>query len=90
MNETTEKALAKACASAVNSYSFSCEKFCDAMVNEHRTLQQSFTRLCIAWLRRLAVLEPYQVDPRNERSVEAGKIVAKALDENGVGRLPLV
>ena len=78
MNETTEKALAKACASAVNSYSFSCEKFCDAMVN------------CIAWLRRLAVLEPYQVDPRNERSVEAGKIVAKALDENGVGRLPLV
>ena len=85
-----EQELAKAIAFAVNSFSFSCEKFCDAMVLEHRTLQQSFTRLCLAWLRRLAALESYQIDPRNEASVRAGRVVAAALDEEGIGRLPLV
>ena len=88
--ENNERDLAKACTRAVNSYVFSCEKFCDAMLGEHRTLQQSFTRLCIAWLRRLAVLEPHQIEPRNEYSVKIGKIVTKALDEEEIGRVPMV
>lgn len=88
--DNNERDLAKACTRAVNSYVFNCEKFCDAMLGEHRTLQQSFTRLCIAWLRRLAVLEPYQIDPRNEYSVRIGKIVTKALDDAEIGRVPMV
>ena len=39
--------------------------FCAAMENEHRTLQQAFTRLCVAWF--LYTAQPdYRTDLRNE------------------------
>jgi len=42
------------------------------MENQHRTLQQGFTRLCVAWLKRLA--EPdYHYDDRNKASVRLAR-----------------
>ena len=85
-----ESGLAKLCTRAVNSFSFNYKEFCKAMSLEHRTLQQSFTRLCIEWLRFCADLEDWQIDPRNEASVRVSKIVKKALEDAEVGSLPLV
>jgi hypothetical protein len=39
--------------------------FCLSMENQHRTLQQAFTRLCVAWLMHAGDQE-YRFDLRNE------------------------
>jgi len=39
--------------------------FSVAMEREHRTLQQAFTRLCVAWF-TYAANPDYRTDPRNE------------------------
>jgi len=51
-----------------------------ALRREHRTLQQNFTRLCVAWLDSLAKLEPNEYDLRMEGSVK----LAKALQASDV------
>lgn len=61
----------------LNSFSFNNKEFCEEMTKEHRTLQQSFTRLCIHWLCTCAS-DDYKYDGRNE----ASHIVAKALIES--------
>ena len=39
--------------------------FCEGMEHQHRTLQQAFTRLCVAWF--LYTSDPeYRTDLRNE------------------------
>lgn len=47
------------------------KKIAEYMAREHRTLQQTFTKLCVDWLKQLAVMEYY--DDRNEASVEFAK-----------------
>jgi hypothetical protein len=53
----------------VNSYGnrSSGEEFCKLMSNDHRTLQQNFTRLCLQWLETVAS-DDYRTDGRNEAS----------------------
>lgn len=51
----------------LNDFGFSAKSFCESMTREHRTLQQSFTRLCIEWLQTCADAE-YRYDGRNEAS----------------------
>jgi hypothetical protein len=51
----------------VNSFSNKEREFCEAMSLEHRTLQQSFTKLCLSWLEHCASSE-YLTDARNEQS----------------------
>ena len=80
--------LATQVAYVINNFSFRYKDFCDEMGREHRTLQQSFTRLCIEWLRYCSELEHY--DARNEMSVRVGKIVAKALDDADITNVPMV
>jgi hypothetical protein len=50
------------------------EVFIGEMSRKHRTLQQSFTQLCLRWIEHCAS-DTYQTDPRNEDS----KVVAKTL-----------
>lgn len=87
---TEEKKLAEDIARAINSFGFGYEEFCKAMTSEHRTLQQSFTRLCIYWLKTCAELEEYQYDGRNEASVMLGKIVMDALEQNDIHGVPMI
>jgi hypothetical protein len=65
----------------VNNYAHSVTAFVSYMAHEHRTLQQSFTRLCLAWLKHLASLNEYEYDLRNEHSVQVARLVAQTLRE---------
>jgi hypothetical protein len=72
--------LARAITDGLNTYGHDSviQATCKALSNSHRTLQQTFTMLCFAWIRYLAKLETYQFDGRNEASVKAArKIVAE-------------
>jgi len=44
----------------------------EVMNQDHRTLQQSFTKLCVAWLNHCGDPE-YRTDGRNEASAQLGK-----------------
>ena len=60
-------------------------EFAELMSREHRTLQQNFTKVCVAWLKQLANTEYY--DLRNEASVEFAKSIKQQLDN---ACLPLI
>ena len=76
----------------VNSFSNDARPFVEAMSVEHRTLQQCFTNICMAWFRHLASLEPHRYDGRNEASVLVAREIVPLLDEatNGAKRLPCI
>ncbi len=58
------------------------DEFNIAMSNQHRTLQQSFTRLCLKWLEHISK-EEYRTDLRNQASKEiAQKIIADFKEKN--------
>ena len=61
----------------VNTFGDKSEEFNNAMSCEHRTLQQSFTKLCLSWIEHVAKDE-YHTDGRNSQS----KKIAKELIEN--------
>lgn len=63
------------------------QDFCDAMGREqHRTLQQKFMGLCMAWVEYCARVE-YLTDLRNQQT----KILAQAIVKNVEDRhLPLI
>ena len=62
----------------LNSYSSdSIKRFVEAMAKEHRFLQATFTRLCLAWIKHNADLEENQYDGRNEMEVKACKVIVE-------------
>jgi len=61
-----------------------------ALRSEHRTLQQDFTRLCIAWFEKLAGLENYDYDLRMEASVKLAKALEHSPDFNDNKYLPTI
>lgn len=66
----------------VNSFSMKPEEFVSAMNREHRTLQQSFTKLCLIWLENCASPD-YRFDGRNEASHEISKrVIGEFQNEN--------
>ena len=56
----------------LNSFSNKNKAFIVEMNREHRTLQQSFTKLCIEWLENCAS-DDYHFDGRNEASHKVSK-----------------
>lgn len=85
-----EQELAKTIANAVNTFSFDDKAFCETMAQEHKTLQQTFTGLCLSWIRHCGSLEPWQIDGRNEASAKTCKMIAQFMEEEDIGRLPMV
>lgn len=81
-------ALVRQVTDILNNLSFSESEFCREMANEHRTLQQSFTRLCLTWLETCAS-EDYRTDGRNEQSHEIAKKMFEALG-NEFPYLPMI
>lgn len=73
-----DKEMAQQITRYVNNLSFNPDKFVDEMSRQHRTLQQRYTFLCVAWLKKLANTEHY--DNRNEASVKFAKSIKKELD----------
>ena len=84
------KELATRASEALNTLSYDgvIEGFCDGMSGEHRTLQQSFTRLCLNWLYRLAHFEDY--DDRNKASVILARKIDELLDLKHSKNLPCI
>lgn len=73
----------------INNYVFPIERFVETMGREHRTLQQSFTGLCLAWFTHLAGLKTGEYDLRNEASVELAKEILKKVEAANY-KLPMV
>ena len=65
------------------------EWFIQQMGNEHRTLQQSFTGLCLKWLKHLADLPDDRFDLRNEASVNLAREIFDKVSLAQYG-LPLI
>ena len=82
------KQNAERVAEMLNVFGFDNDGFCDAMCRQHRTLQQNFTRLCIAWLATCAS-DGYRYDGRNEASHEVAKALINSQDADFLG-LPFV
>ena len=89
MNTVKDKENVQMVSDMLNSFSFDPEGFCKEMTREHRTLQQSFTRLCIHWLCTCASDE-YQFDGRNEASHEIAKAIIQSQDADFIGNIPLI
>jgi hypothetical protein len=76
--------------SALNSFSFNTKEFCMCMTREHKTLQQSFMRLCLAWIETCSS-EAYDYDGRNEQSHKLAKAIRILLDGHSIDiTLPLI
>ena len=70
-----------------NSFSFPDELIAKKMANEHCTLQQSFMRLCMKFIKEMS--EKKYWDGRNEASVKTAKKIMKAFGNEPIG-LPCV
>ena len=83
----TPEDLAKVVAGAINSFGFDYKAFCKQMQTEHRTLQQTYTNLCLAWIKHLAESDDFCFDGRNEASRRISKEICEKVD---VHRLPMI
>ena len=83
--KTVDADIVKEISNYVNSYSADYKEFARLMSYEHRTLQQNFTKLCIAWLKELSETENY--DLRNEESIKFAQSIKDKLDK---ANLPLI
>lgn len=68
MTKDKNKEVAQTIMTAVNCF---CDerKVAEQMLREHRTLQQTFTRVCVEWLKVLSEVGGSLYDDRNEASV---------------------
>ena len=74
------KELVKQITNHLNTFGDKSEEFNKAMSNEHRTLQQNFTRLCLAWIEHCASDE-YYYDGRNEASHNTSKAILEGFEK---------
>jgi hypothetical protein len=86
INPTSEEDVIGAVFNLINGR-FSTKKAIDAMMRQHRTLQQLFTGLCYNWF--LALSNCYNYDARNEASVKLAKKIIEQNKEDDV-YLPLI
>lgn len=63
-----------------NSYNVPMDKFNAQMSREHRTLQQTFTKLCLTWIEHVAS-DQYRTDGRNEQSKQVCKELVNAFSD---------
>lgn len=75
--KTIDTEIVKEVINYVNNGNSSYKEFARLMSYEHRTLQQQFTKLCIAWLKELSETESY--DLRNEASIKFAKSIKDKL-----------
>lgn len=78
MKENPEQ-LATTIADSINYLSFDAMPFCNSMSTQHRTLQQSFTRLCFAWIKFVAS-DNYETDARNFAAKEKCKEIVNSVE----------
>jgi len=79
MSEYNVKEAQRQVEGMLNSFSYRgrINEFNELMLNSHRTLQQSYTKLCLDWLRKMSVQESF--DMRNKASVDIAKVAMEAI-----------
>jgi hypothetical protein len=88
MADKTAQEMAEAITSHLNNFSRQpTEELVEALLWQHRMLQQSFSRFCLRWFERLAEA-PYGHDLRNEASVRLAQEIEQI--DPRVRALPLV
>jgi hypothetical protein len=70
----------------VNGNYSSFDKFCEVMSRDHRTLQASFTKLCIMWLEHNASLPDTRFDDRNKAVKEFAVKLKELFTAHAEGR----
>ena len=76
-------AMQKTVSGWVNNIGVDFNSFVGAWEQEHPTLQQSFTGMCLMWFKSLAEREyGYGIDARNESSQAAAKKIMTALGDD--------
>jgi len=76
------KEAAKAMSDFVNNMTCDKDTFIETMGREHRTLQQSFTSLCFAWIRHCSKnFEDKNFDLRNEWSCKVSNEILKKIED---------
>jgi len=75
------KKLVEEITSFVNSYTVDENQFIAQMSMEHRTLQQSFTKLVLKWMEHCASID-YRYDDRNKASHDICKKMIDAFRES--------
>lgn len=78
MEQTKEQKLQEEVSMAING-SFDAKAFAKAFAKDHRTLQETFTKVCIAWLEELATNG--SIDLRNQSAYEFAKKVMTVTTE---------
>lgn len=81
MTKPTAKETVETVTDYLNSFSSKEKAFIEEMNREHRTLQQSFTKLCLAWIENCA-REDYPHDLRNEASHKVSKEVVEGFRQS--------
>lgn len=61
-----------------------------AIARDHRTLQQAFTGLAVAWLTHLANLSEGQYDLRNAASVDLARAITRTREWQEQSHLPYI
>jgi len=82
MEDKDIKDLVSKLSGLVNPFNFEHEKFTQAVLNEHRTLQQSIFRLFIKTISQWAKLQENHYDLRNEYTVLTSRKIMKELEED--------
>ncbi len=74
-----------------NNFGTSDKHFAVLLSQEHRTLQQSMTRMMIAWLYMLRDLDDARLtDGRNQLAAKAARTMVEALEKSDYHGLPLI
>lgn len=77
---TQAQAAQKVMSDYINNMGHKPQEFVDAMARDHRTLQQSFTQICLLWLKHCSELKEGYYDGRNEYSVQISKKLLSNVD----------
>lgn len=78
MSNQYEEDFAQQVSKGINKMAFDEQAFCEAMGREHRTLQQSFTRVCFEWIKYNA--KTTHMDMRNEAGVNMCKKIVETFE----------
>ncbi len=82
LEESKEFKFADKASDAVNG-SFDFDLFNKSMSCQHRTLQQTFTSMCLHWIKYVGSDE-YKTDLRNQYSHEQCKLMYEFMEKNGI------
>jgi hypothetical protein len=75
------KEVSKVLENYLNRYGHPEKALIDELETWHRTIQQVFSKLCVAWFRRMS--EPdFTYDKRNEASVKLARKLKKLLEDS--------